>query len=549
MLCVERKFASASTAAETLSTSNKNLEDLKLSSSESVLGRHIPSSQDVEDDLEIHKLLRENRQRIVIPQIDEECFDSFNSQPEVVANNGTGCPVYVMLPLDTVWVVERDGVRISVLKRERSLDIALHTLKQAGVEGVMVDVWWGVVERAGPKQYDLSAYKRLFYKIAAAGLKVQAVMSFHAAGGNVGDTCKIPLPKWILDIGESNPDIYYTDKQGYRNKECLSLGCDNITLFWGRTPIQMYGDLVNAFTDKFQHIFGTVITEITIGMGPAGELRYPSYPEGDGRWRFPGVGEFQCYDKYMLEDLKQAANAAGHPEWGLGGPHDAGHYNSSSWETGFFTSQGGSWSSAYGHFFLSWYSGMLLRHADQVLTAVDSVLHKCDRPKIFSAQHRLSQCHSIFEFQPACKLGVKLAGVHWWFKSRAHAAELSAGYYNTRDRNGYLPFMAMLKRHDATLSFTCVEMRDCEHPPEGRCSPQALLQQVIESAEMYGVPLAGENALQRYDDYAFDRIAESAFAKSARAGRLIQVTFLRMGDLMFDNWDAFSRFLKRMKGR
>ena len=35
-------------------------------------------------------------------------------------------------------------------------------------------------------------------------------------------------------------------------------------------------------------------------MGPAGELRYPAYPEGDGRWRFPGVGEFQCCDKYML---------------------------------------------------------------------------------------------------------------------------------------------------------------------------------------------------------------------------------------------------------
>lgn len=70
---------------------------------------------------------------------------------------------------------------------------------------------------------------------------------------------------------------------------------------------------------------------------------------------------------------------------------------------------------------------------------------------------------------------------------------------------------------------------------------------MIESAERYGVPLAGENALQRYDDYAFDRIAESAFGKSARAGRLEQVTFLRMGDLMFDNWDSFSRFLARMR--
>lgn len=32
--------------------------------------------------------------------------------------------------------------------------------------------------------------------------------------------------------------------------------------------------------------------------------------------------------------------------------------------------------------------------------------------------------------------------------------------------------------------------------------------------------MAGENALQRYDRYAFDRIAESAFGQNAMAGRL-----------------------------
>lgn len=42
--------------------------------------------------------------------------------------------------------------------------------------------------------------------------------------------------------------------------------------------------------------------------------------------------------------------------------------------------------------------------------------------------------------------------------------------------------------------------------------------QVLETAEQYGVPLAGENALQRYDEHAFDRIAESAFGRTARAG-------------------------------
>jgi hypothetical protein len=51
--------------------------------------------------------------------------------------------------------------------------------------------------------------------------------------------------------------------------------------------------------------------------------------------------------------------------------------------------------------------------------------------------------------------------------------------------------MQVIAEFNGRLSFTCVEMRDCEHPPEGRCSPQGLLQQVLECAERYGVPLAG----------------------------------------------------------
>ena len=143
-----------------------------------------------------------------------------------------------------------------MLKRERALEIALHTLRSAGVEGVMVDVWWGICERAGPRAYDFSAYRRLFHKCAAAGLRVQAVMSFHAAGGNVGDTCKIPLPKWVADVGERNPDIFYTDRRMHRTKECLSLGCDAAPLFWGRAPVEMYRDFVDAFADAFDYLFG-----------------------------------------------------------------------------------------------------------------------------------------------------------------------------------------------------------------------------------------------------------------------------------------------------
>lgn len=58
--------------------------------------------------------------------------------------------------------------------------------------------------------------------------------------------------------------------------------------------------------------------------------------------------------------------------------------------------------------------------------------------------------------------------------------------------------------------------------------------------------MSGENALQRYDQLAFDKICDSAFGQSVMAGRLEKLTFLRMGDMMIDNWSAFGAFLQRL---
>lgn len=41
---------------------------------------------------------------------------------------------------------------------------------------------------------------------------------------------------------------------------------------------------------------GTIV-DIEVGLGPAGELRYPSYPQNQG-WNFPGIGEFQVIIRY-----------------------------------------------------------------------------------------------------------------------------------------------------------------------------------------------------------------------------------------------------------
>ncbi len=59
-------------------------------------------------------------------------------------------------------------------------------------------------------------------------------------------------------IGEENPDIFFTDKAGYRNRECLSLGCDDEPLLAGRTPVEVYSDFIEAFSDSFDRMFGAL---------------------------------------------------------------------------------------------------------------------------------------------------------------------------------------------------------------------------------------------------------------------------------------------------
>ncbi|KAG6664598.1 beta-amylase 1, chloroplastic-like [Carya illinoinensis] len=439
-----------------------------------------------------------------------------------VQDKGKGVPVYVMMPLDSVTMN-------NTVNRRKAMNASLQALKSAGVEGVMMDVWWGLVERDAPGAYNWGGYTELLEMAKKHGLKVQAVMSFHQCGGNVGDSVTIPLPNWAVEEIDRDPDLAYTDQWGRRNHEYVSLGCDNLPVLKGRTPVQCYGDFMRAFRDNFKHLLGDTIVEIQVGMGPAGELRYPSYPEQNGTWKFPGIGAFQCYDKYMLSGLKAAAEAAGKPDWGSTGPTDAGHYNNWPEDATFFRKEGGGWNGPYGEFFLSWYSQMLLDHGERILTSAKS----------------------IFE-NTGVKISVKVAGIHWHYGTRSHAPELTAGYYNTRFQDGYLPIAQMLARHDAVFNFTCIEMRDHEQPQDALCAPEKLVRQVALATHKAQVPLAGENALPRYDEDAHKQIlqASSLNIDSDSVDReMCAFTYLRMNPQLFqaDNWRRFVAFVKKMK--
>ncbi|KAL4573020.1 hypothetical protein LXL04_019813 [Taraxacum kok-saghyz] len=439
-----------------------------------------------------------------------------NEKDKMLANY---VPIYVMLQLE---IITTDNV----LKDKEGLEKQLKQLKEAGVDGVMCDVWWGIVESKGPKQYDWSAYRTLFQLVQDYKMKMQVVMSFHQCGGNIGDVVNIPIPHWVREVGVTDPDIFYTDRAGNRNVEYLTIGVDNQPLFGGRTAIEMYSDYMKSFKENMvDFLEAELFTDIEVGLGPAGELRYPSYPQSQG-WAFPGIGEFQCYDKYLKADFEEAARNMGHPEWKF--PNDAGEYNDIPDETGFFGSKG--YLSEKGKFFLTWYSNNLLIHGDQILDEANKAFMGCK-----------------------VKLACKISGIHWWYKDETHAAELTAGYYNLNYRDGYRPIARMLSRHYAAFNFTCLEMRDSQQPSIAKSGPQQLVQQVFSAVKREEGVMAGENALERYDRKGYNQMLLSVRPngvdrKEAPKLKMEALTFLRLGDelLLKKNYNLFKKFVKKL---
>lgn len=202
---------------------------------------------------------------------------------------------------------------------------------------------------------------------------------------------------------------------------------------------------------------------------------------------------------------------------------------------------------------------------------------------------------------------MQVAGIHWWYKDASHAAELTAGYYNLDNRDGYRPIARMLSRHYGTFNFTCLEMRNSEHPAYAKSGPQELVQQVrfekrveqfftiltsIVNLGNYDLTLyqflrdqtffsqqqrtaffktlpdhiqvlsvgwkenidvAGENALSRYDGYAYNQILLNARPNGINKNgapklKMAGMTYLRLSEklLRIKNFKTFKTFVKKM---
>ncbi|PKA62569.1 Beta-amylase 8 [Apostasia shenzhenica] len=412
-----------------------------------------------------------------------ECVDADQLMQGAVEHDGDFVgtpyiPVYITLPISIInnycQLLDPEAVRQE-----------LRHIKALHIDGVVVDCWWGIVEAWSPQKYQWSGYRDLFNIICEFKLKLQVVMAFHEYCGIESGDMIISLPKWILEIGQDNQDIFFTDREGRRNTECLSWGIDRERVLKGRTGIEVCFDFMRSFRVEFDDLFEEgLISAIEIGLGTSGELKYPSFSEKT-RWRYPGVGEFQCYDKYMQHNLRKAARLRGHSFWARG-PDNAGHYNSRPHETGFFCDRG-DYDSYYGRFFLHWYSQILIDHADQIL----------------------SLASLVFE---GVQLIVKIPAIYWWYRTSSHAAELTAGYYNPTNQDGYSPVFNMLKKHSATVKFTFVSqtLGTAHEADEAWSDPEGLSWQFLNSAWDRGMIVAGQGNFQCHDREACIRTIETA---------------------------------------
>ncbi|KFK31577.1 hypothetical protein AALP_AA6G130300 [Arabis alpina] len=385
-------------------------------------------------------------------------------------------PVYTMLP---VGIIDNFGQLVNPegVKQELSY------MKSLNVDGVVIDCWWGIVEGWNPQKYVWSGYRELFNLIRGFKLKLQVVMAFHEYGGNAPGNVMISLPQWVLEIGKDNPDIFFTDREGRRSFECLNWSIDKERVLHGRTGIEVYFDFMRSFRSEFDDLFVEgQIAAIEIGLGASGELKYPSFPERMG-WIYPGIGEFQCYDKYSQTNLLKEAKSRGFAFWGKG-PENAGQYNSQPHETGFFQERG-EYDSYYGRFFLNWYSQLLIGHAENVLSLANLAFEET-------------------------KIIVKIPAIYWSYKTASHAAELTAGYYNPSNRDGYSLIFETLKKYSVTVKFVCPGPHMSPNQHEEAADPEGLSWQVINAAWDKELIIGGENAITCFDREGCMRLIEMA---------------------------------------
>ncbi len=384
----------------------------------------------------------------------------------------------VMAPLD-----------LKTPEQWQQFDEHLKVAKSMGIDGVSVDIWWGKVEAKGDQIFDWQYYDRILSHLNKHKLEWIPIMSFHQCGGNVGDNCNIPIPSWVWNSIEraSARDLKFKSEQGNYSSETLS--------FWQTSEVknkiyQQYNEFMKAFQSKYAEYAGS-IQELNISMGPAGELRYPSYNSHDIGSGYPTRGAIQGFNALAINDFRMFLLE----------------------KYGQIEALNDSWNSVYSDFeqinipvdfekvfsnkahlktgkardYLIWYHWSLVKHGEAMLnTAHDSF------DGAFSA----------------IPIAYKIPGIHWLIAKEdgyARSAEIAAGlipplHYDAANVHGYYNILSLAKSFESLndreviVHFTALEMSDTPKAP-AFSKAKTLVKWIGEGAHKLNIKVKGENAL------------------------------------------------------
>jgi hypothetical protein len=409
----------------------------------------------------------------------------------------------------------------------------LLSLREIGVTAISTDIWWGLVEGDKPGNFDWSYYDRVVALLKSIGLQWVPILSFHQAGGNVNDDFMQAIPLWLWGrLLESNDqvnsvqDLQYVSETGDASMEYVSLWADEFVMPY-------YERFMQQFAKHFANKAG-LMDEINISLGPAGELRYPSYNAHD--WgNYPNRGTMQCYSRLAqldwLDHLKQKFHHISALNACFGTTHQSFEDAIMPDAEWVFTHQRYI-HNAWAREFLNWYNQALVNHGRRI---VDLSLNCFDKA-IFAGVH----------------LGVKIPGIHWVVSDpdTPRAAEITAGLiatHPTLNSSNQQEYLRLLKgllpegQHDRiAIHFTCLEMINKDY--EGYSRAADLVDWVANAAAECQVALMGENALagELYGKQGWSQMARALLRDPGYDG----LTLLRMQNFFDDDTTPFRELQK-----
>jgi beta-amylase len=384
----------------------------------------------------------------------------------------------------------------------------LNIAKLFGFKAIVIDVWWGLVANKGVNGgYYWDYYDKIFQDITNAGLRIVPGFAFHQCGGNVGDgNISIPLPIGALTAGiyDLRCKSEYSNGTGENGNPTANAGalpaikpdgCEEALSPWSSKIREVQARYYN-FMVEFMRRYGTYIAkgdmkDAYVGLGPCGELRYPSYNAhdnsviGEKRACFPTRGAFQGYSALAIEDFRaylrhkynddngQLLNA-----WGISNSTLDFNAVFPPRDTRSFFERKDYKNSQYGNDLYNWYSQSLLQHAEVMFNLA-----------------RLARNDAGLD--DLLDLHMKVPGVHWT-QNGERLAEMNAGIipsygsFDDMDDYGYSQLLTAVKNviKPDGVAFTCLEMDDGHNS-----LAKGLVYRFINGCEKHEIKVDGENAL------------------------------------------------------